>query len=151
MRLMYYEDYSRHGCLVKYFTQVRSNIRLRHSVWFLTICDRMKQKVRDPVDRFISRFNFNRWEEYLIIKMVSDTWTYDLYSRDLVDENKWMQGARFYVKQQRERLGSNLTKCILSKQPECVYKVPNFYCRSNQHHSPIFSPLPMSPQWPIRA
>jgi len=37
MRLMYYEDYSRHGCLVKYFTQVR-----------------------DPVDRFISRFNYNR-------------------------------------------------------------------------------------------
>ena len=23
MRLMYYEDYRRHGCLVKYFTQVR--------------------------------------------------------------------------------------------------------------------------------
>ena len=48
MRLMYYEDYSRHGCLVKYFTQVGSKNNINDF------------KVRDPVDRFISRFNFNR-------------------------------------------------------------------------------------------
>ena len=46
-----------------------------------------------------------------------------LNQRDLVDENKWMQSAKFYVSQQKERRGSNLTKCILSKQPECVYQV----------------------------
>ena len=46
-----------------------------------------------------------------------------LNRRDLVDENKWMQSAKFYVRQQKERRGSNLTKCILSKQPECVYQV----------------------------
>ena len=66
MRLMYYEDYSRHGCLVKYFTQVRSKIKVLHHrsapFDFLTICHHMKHKVRDPVDRFISRFNFNRSE-----------------------------------------------------------------------------------------
>ena len=54
MRLMYYEDYSRHGCLVKYFTQVRSKIKLFGNL------SSYETKVRDPVDRFISRFNFNR-------------------------------------------------------------------------------------------
>ena len=44
-----------------------------------------------------------------------------------MDENKWMQGAKFYVNQQKERRGSNLTKCILGKQPECVYKVCSGY------------------------
>ena len=32
MRLMYYEDYSRHGCLVKYFTQVRSRAKVRRKI-----------------------------------------------------------------------------------------------------------------------
>jgi len=84
MRLMYYEDYSRYGCRVRYFTQVR-----------------------DPVDRFISRFNFNR---------------------DLVDENQWMRSAKFYVNQQKERHGSNMTRCITNKLPECVYQgtVPQY-------------------------
>ena len=31
--------------------------------------------------------------------------------RDLVDENQWMRGAKFYVNQQKERRGSNMTRC----------------------------------------
>ena len=30
--------------------------------------------------------------------------------RDLVDENQWMRGAKFYVNQQKERRGSNMTR-----------------------------------------
>ena len=31
--------------------------------------------------------------------------------RDLVDENQWMRSAKFYVNQQKERRGSNMTRC----------------------------------------
>ena len=32
--------------------------------------------------------------------------------RDLVDENQWMRSAKFYVNQQKERRGSNMTRCV---------------------------------------
>ena len=68
--------------------------------------------------------------------------TVDIFvSRDLVDENKWMQRAKIYAEQQREeqffltasiliflreRQGANLTGCILNREPECVYQVTRF-------------------------
>ena len=38
----------------------------------------MKHKVRDPVDRFISRFNFNRSEKRINAKLLSDTRIHDI-------------------------------------------------------------------------
>ena len=55
-------------------------------------------------------------------KQVLITW-HIMFPRDLVDENAWMLGTKFYANQQRERGGANLTACILGKLPECVYKV----------------------------
>ena len=75
--------------------------------------------MRDPVDRFISRFNFNRWRWrctcFDIVTLVGTPRMCDdddfVSCRDLVDENQWMRSAKFYVNQQKERRGSNMTRC----------------------------------------
>ena len=63
-----------------------------------------------------------------------------MFPRDLVDENQWMQEAKFYMKQQRERGGSNVTACILNKQSECRYQVTRVTHYYNQisHQNNIF-------------
>ena len=51
---------------------------IHHCSNFLTIGHHIKHKVRDPVDRFISRFNFNRSEKRINSKLLSDTRIHDI-------------------------------------------------------------------------
>ena len=123
-------------------------------------------QVRDPVERFISRFNYNRWRPYntkdiqwVIPETTNSNFclfehrtqvnthhlTY-LFPRDLVDENAWMLGTKFYANQQRERGVANLTACILDKLPECVYQV----CSWELYLLPIFVFLTQSKYYQIQ-
>ena len=49
--------------------------------------------------------------------------------RDLVDENQWMRSAKFYVNQQKERRGSNMTRCSNTIRCSNTLRCSNDYCQ----------------------